>query len=181
MNKISSAVLSRCTKFDIEYDIKDYIKRCAKILKLENVEIDVAVLKDICKSTFPDFRQALEELKKNSVNGKLMGIQEINTEFYKEMWKMVLQKKEPFQVRSYYIKNYGSYSGDYYTMLGELVKMAITCAQKFWDTDQMTRYNDSLWFIARANRAIRDESLHKDPELNTLQVFIENHNKDFAI
>ena len=48
-----------------------FMERVEQILKLENIDYDKAVIAEIIQKHFPDFRRALNELQRYSVNGKI--------------------------------------------------------------------------------------------------------------
>jgi DNA polymerase III delta prime subunit len=77
-SRLIEAIHSRCSVF--EFKIKNgnkvkmaaaFMERVEQILKLENIDYDKAVIAEIIQKHFPDFRRALNELQRYSVNGKI--------------------------------------------------------------------------------------------------------------
>lgn len=64
---------SRCTEIHISKpDLTDFTARAAQVLIAENVEFDLDVLDSYVRATYPDLRACLNQLQKNSVDGKLI-------------------------------------------------------------------------------------------------------------
>lgn len=77
-NKILDAIHSRCAVVEFRIDKKDkiaiatqFLDRLKSILEAEKVEYDEAVLVELVKKHFPDFRSAIHSLQRYSMGGKI--------------------------------------------------------------------------------------------------------------
>lgn len=77
-NRIMEPLQSRCAVINFALKKEDrpkmasqFLKRAANILKQEGVEYDTAVLAELIKKHFPDYRRILNELQRYSVAGKI--------------------------------------------------------------------------------------------------------------
>lgn len=77
-NKILPPLISRCSVVDFVIDGKESVKlasqfhkRCVGILKCENIEADPAIIAQLVKRYYPDWRKVLNEMQKYSALGKI--------------------------------------------------------------------------------------------------------------
>jgi len=77
-NRIIEPLHSRCSVVDFKISKKDmsklageFFKRVQSILSTENVEYDKAVVAEVIKKHFPDWRRVLNELQRYSATGKI--------------------------------------------------------------------------------------------------------------
>lgn len=71
-HKIDPAIHSRCQSFHIErLDEETFLGRMIYILSDNDIDFDEDTLLSYFKGTYPDLRKAINELEKNSNNGKL--------------------------------------------------------------------------------------------------------------
>lgn len=77
-NKIIEALHSRCSKVDFKINKADlpglafqFLKRCIGILEKENIPYDKAVLAELIKKHYPDWRRVLNELQRYSETGAI--------------------------------------------------------------------------------------------------------------
>jgi len=89
-NRIIEPLHSRCSVIDFKINKKDtaklagqFFKRIQMILKEENIKFDAAVVAEVVKKHFPDWRRVLNELQRYSATGSidsgiLANIQEIS-------------------------------------------------------------------------------------------------------
>jgi len=77
-NRIIEPLHSRCAviEFKLRKDDKPkmavaFMKRAAEILGIEKIPYDKAVLAEVVKKHFPDYRRVLNELQRYSVSGKI--------------------------------------------------------------------------------------------------------------
>jgi DNA polymerase III delta prime subunit len=77
-NKIIDPIHSRCTQVDFSFKEKEipimmgqFMKRVQKILECEGIKYDNAVLAQLIKSHFPDFRRTLNELQRYAAGGEI--------------------------------------------------------------------------------------------------------------
>lgn len=102
VNKLIPALQSRLQSFEIETMSKaDVARRADFILKNEGIQYDVKDLKKIIDLYFPDIRKVINELQKNSKNGKLEILEDslISTDYkfqVLDVLKSKSNKKEKF-------------------------------------------------------------------------------------
>ena len=77
-NKIIDPLQSRCSVIDFKIAKKDlpelakqFLRRICTILDKENVEYDKAVIVEVIKKHFPDWRRIINELQRYSATGKI--------------------------------------------------------------------------------------------------------------
>lgn len=77
-NRIIEPLHSRCSVIDFRIKKKDlptlagqFLKRTCGILEQEGVEFDKAVVAEVIKKHFPDWRRVLNELQRYSISGKI--------------------------------------------------------------------------------------------------------------
>lgn len=77
-NRIIEPLQSRCSVIDFKISKKEmpqlamqFMKRVANILETEGVEYDKAVVAEVIKKHFPDWRRVLNELQRYSATGKI--------------------------------------------------------------------------------------------------------------
>lgn len=100
--KILDAIKSRCQLFHIVPPSKKQVAiHVAEILKKENVEFDISNVALLVNSTYPDIRQLINSLQKQSINGKLVIDKEsvIESDFKLKLLQILQEgksKKETF-------------------------------------------------------------------------------------
>ena len=111
-NKIIEPLRSRCTSFHLSYNVKDYIKHVAEILKKEELTVDADIIKYI-KGFYPDFRKCLNDLQKQ--NGSITDVNGKNLKLKKFVDELVDQitSKRIFPLRKFIIENESQFYGDY--------------------------------------------------------------------
>jgi DNA polymerase III delta prime subunit len=89
-NRIIEPLHSRCSvvdfkirKADLMDLAKQFMKRVCNILEIQNIEYDRAVVAEVIKKHFPDWRRVINELQRYSATGKidtgiLINIQEVS-------------------------------------------------------------------------------------------------------
>ena len=77
-NRIIEPLHSRCAVIEFKLRKEDkpkmamaFMKRASEILNTENVPFDKAVLAEVVKKHFPDYRRVLNELQRYSISGKI--------------------------------------------------------------------------------------------------------------
>lgn len=90
VNRIIEPLHSRCSIIDFKINKNDmaslatqFFKRIVNILNIENIEFDKAVVAELLKKYFPDWRRVLNELQRYSATGKidsgiLVNLQEVS-------------------------------------------------------------------------------------------------------
>ena len=78
VNKLLPPIVSRCTSIHFDVPVKEKaelmkesVKRCADILKMENIEYDPKSLIALLKTHYPDMRRVLNELQRYSASGRI--------------------------------------------------------------------------------------------------------------
>jgi DNA polymerase III delta prime subunit len=77
-SKIIQPIWSRCSVIDFSFSrqvlpqiAKQFLERMAAILKIEGVEFDRLVLREVLMHFYPDFRRIINELQRYSARGKI--------------------------------------------------------------------------------------------------------------
>ena len=100
-NRIIEPLHSRCAVVDFKIPAAEkvgiagqFFKRVVKVLKTERVEYDQAVVAELVKKHFPDYRRVLNELQRYSVSGRIdSGIfVNVNSDSYKQLFKLLKDK-----------------------------------------------------------------------------------------
>jgi len=120
--KIIPALQSRCQTLDLTPPLDSVLKRCAYILKNENIAVEngqKAKLLELIKSFYPDLRKCINELQKSSVSGKL----KINEFDGKDLINLIykeIKNKNINSLRKALIENEATFNSDYVALLREL-------------------------------------------------------------
>jgi len=120
--RIITALQSRCQSIDLTPSselLSLIVKRCANILKKENIELtenSKAPLIQFVKSTFPDLRKTINELQKFSSTGKLILADQTKNEVYDLVYSEI-KNKNIQNLRKALIENEGSFNSDYVNLL----------------------------------------------------------------
>lgn len=111
-NKIIPPLLSRLSRIDFSIpkderiDIaSQFVKRCFHILEKEEIKYDKAVIIQLVKKYFPDFRKTLNELQRASLKGEINSsiLSTTNTSF-DELIKMI-RDKDILKIRKWTTEN----------------------------------------------------------------------------
>lgn len=122
--KIIPALQSRCQSFDLTPPLDLAVKRCASILKHENITIpdDQKVkLVEFIKGTYPDLRKCINELQKFSSSGTLVLGDTKNNKVLDLIFKEVKQKNVD-ALRKALIESEHTFNSDYTSLLRNLFK-----------------------------------------------------------
>lgn len=123
-SKVIPALHSRCQELDMTPPFDDVLARCVKILKAENVSVSQyqkQKLVTLIKETYPDIRKCINRLQKNVIDNVLT-IQEVNnaSDYANVIFKMIKDKKSPFDIRANIIDNEMNFNNDYHLLLRSL-------------------------------------------------------------
>lgn len=123
-HKIIPALQSRCQSLDIQISFKQAFKRCAVILKKENIRISddqKTNLKNLVQKYFPDLRKCINEIQKNSIGGvfTLSSSSDTNV-FLEKIWKNI-ESKRGLDTRKFLIENQLEFQSDWDQMLVDLL------------------------------------------------------------
>jgi DNA polymerase III delta prime subunit len=120
--KIIPALQSRCQSIDLTPPIDLIVKRCAIILKNENVKIEngqKSKLVELVKKHYPDVRLCINELQKFSVSGELK-ILEFNSNNLLGLLYKEIKNKNINSLRKTLIENEQIFNSDYVSLLKNL-------------------------------------------------------------
>lgn len=120
--RIIPALQSRCQSFDLTPPLDLAVKRCASILKQENITVpdDQKIkLVEFIKSTYPDLRKCINELQKFSSSGKLNLNDTKNSKVLELIFKEV-KKKNVETLRRALIESEHTFNSDYVLLLRNL-------------------------------------------------------------
>ena len=127
VSKLSKPIVSRCQRYDIKYNQRDFIQACANILHKENISYkdNAKSLQKLLLSCYPDFRLAIGEMQKNSKDGVFHEpVTEVENEFVKEVWS-TLKSDTPEKVRALCISKICEFTSHAQLMV-DMIKYAYT-------------------------------------------------------
>jgi DNA polymerase III delta prime subunit len=120
--RVIPALQSRCQSIDLTPPLDQVVKRCASILKQENINLEdnqkVGFITFI-KSNYPDIRKCINELQKNTSTGKLVFTNTTNNEVLHLILNEV-KKKNVDTIRKALIESEQSFNADYVSLLRAL-------------------------------------------------------------
>lgn len=163
--RIIPALQSRCQSVELVPPLEGVIKRCALILKTENVKIDPKDknnLLDFIRSFYPDLRKCINELQKCSATGTLKLISN-NHEFISMIYKEI-KNKNINTLRKALIENEGQFNSDYVSLLKSLFDYICNSS-----LDDETKKKDLVIIAEHLYRA----SFVADQEINCFSCFIQ--------
>lgn len=118
-HKIIPAVQSRCNVIALRPPLPAFVKRVNDICKAEELDIDTDSLQQLCTTTYPDLRRAINHLQKFSLTGATADTREATTNIIEECIKHV-RAKDMYKARKTVITNETSFGGDYDTLFNVL-------------------------------------------------------------
>jgi len=128
-HRIIDAIQSRCQTVNLEHNINDVAKHCAKILTKEKIKIpkeQVYLFQTLIRNNFPDFRKILNELQKYSISGTLnIRDTSLPNEFIEELLEKI-QKSDDLDFREFVIKHENVFQADYHNLLKNLLNLIYT-------------------------------------------------------
>jgi replication factor C small subunit len=122
IGKVISPIISRCISYKIEPPISGFIKRCAYILKAENVAVDdVGEFVTYIKQSFPDTRLAINCMQRDSLTGSLI-IKKVNkvSKIVSDIIEYVLNESDPIKLRKLLIERASEFNSDYRTLMHDM-------------------------------------------------------------
>jgi DNA polymerase III delta prime subunit len=111
-NRIIEPLHSRCAVIEFRIDNSDkqaiaaaFFKRATQILKQEEVEFDPKVVAELVTKHFPEYRRILNELQRDSVNGKIDSgiLVNMSEESFRSLVKL-MREKDFTEVRKWVAK-----------------------------------------------------------------------------
>jgi len=154
ISKMSEPIVSRCQRFDLKCEPTSFTMRLKYIANEENVEISNEDLVNLTKRYYPDFRSAINNLQKYTVDGVFKFKEEDDFSFVKNLWVKIV-KEEPEDVRKYYIENSIAYE-DEESLLLSLAKYAF----------KNFKPENSRKILLLINKYLVQSSILADKELN---------------
>lgn len=164
--RVIPALQSRCQSIDLTPPIDMVVKRCALILKKENIELpeDQKVkFIELVKDLYPDLRKCINELQKHSVSGRLSLNETNNNEIIQVVYKE-LQNKNITTVRRLLIENEPKFNSDYVSLLRDLFN--------YIDKEETDLKNKEHYLITIAEHIYRS-SFVIDQEINCYACLIQ--------
>jgi DNA polymerase III delta prime subunit len=122
--KIIPALQSRCQNIILRTSLKDVVRRCADILKNENIQLpkgQTSNFLSLIKSHFPDIRKCINELQKYSSSGVFEMISKDNNNALMELIHHNIVNGKTLTVRKYLIENDELFDSDYESLLKDFL------------------------------------------------------------
>jgi len=120
--RIIPALQSRCQSFDLTPPLDVAVKRCATILKRENIiigEDQKVKFVEFVKGTYPDLRKCINELQKFSSTGKLVLADTKNNKVLELIFSQIKQRNIE-TLRKALIESEHTFNSDYVLLLRNL-------------------------------------------------------------
>lgn len=117
--KIIPALQSRCQSFDLTPPLDLVVKRCAYILKSEQITVpadEKVKLVEFIKETYPDLRKCINELQKHSASGVLKLASTKNDKVLELIFKEI-KKRNIEALRKGLIESEHTFNSDYVSLL----------------------------------------------------------------
>jgi len=123
-HRVIPPLQSRCQSFDLTPPIKGCISRMYSILQQENVQLDESDMdkfKDFVKECYPDLRKCINEIQKNTIDGKIVfdNLIKVKDAFIQNLYNIV-DKGLALKARKKVIENETVFNGDYTELLRSL-------------------------------------------------------------
>ena len=119
-HKMAPAIQSRCMAIEVKVDLKESVKRCASILREENIlipEEQKPRFVELVKSSFPDMRKTINNLQRNIEDGALNIVRiGADSDLIHSLWCLIADN-DTVKIRKYLIDNEERFSGDYDVLL----------------------------------------------------------------
>ena len=164
--KIIPALQSRCQSFDLTPPLDLAVKRCANILKQENITIpeDQKIkLVEFIKGTYPDVRKCINELQKFSSTGTLVLNDTKNNKVLELIFKEI-KKRNVEMLRKALIESEHTFNSDYTSLLRNLFN--------FVDETETNLDYKRLYLLTISEYLYRD-SFVVDKEINCYACLIQ--------
>jgi DNA polymerase III delta prime subunit len=120
--RIIPALQSRCQSFDLTPSLDLVVKRCASILKAENITVSgdqKPKLVEFIKGTYPDLRKCINELQKFSTTGSL-NLNDTKNAKVLELIFQEIKRKNIEVLRKALIESEHTFNADYVLLLRNL-------------------------------------------------------------
>lgn len=120
INKIISPIISRCIIYKIDPPVNEFMKRCAYVLKQENIKVENAgEFVNYVKGIYPDMRLAINSMQRDSMTGTLIIKTTRKTpQIVDDILSYMLKKDaDPIQLRKTIIERASEFNSDYSSLL----------------------------------------------------------------
>lgn len=154
LNKITRPIQSRCTHFELTYDIKDVIKTMLRILKNENIPFvkeQLDGLKKLVKETYPDIRKCINRLQYCCSSGNFEYLQKKeDEEFASLIFEQICEEgisveSLSFKIRKLVLDNEDLFGNDYHMLMRQLFNVYVKNKQSaksiLYIADAMEKHN----------------------------------------
>ena len=122
-HKLTDAIQSRCTIFNLNPPVADVVKRVAFILQSEGIKINIDQKKKLIeyiKAYYPDLRRILNDIQLFSYSGELIvDIDETNV-FANSLLSKIIKKTDSLEIRKFVIENENVFSNSYTNLFKQL-------------------------------------------------------------
>lgn len=125
-NKLIDPLLSRVQQFQINFDKKDVVRLCYKILKAENVICDKENAQKMVKliyEFYPDVRKSINFIQKYSYTGTLVIKDDYCDDELMDFVIDSLKSNKVLDLRKYLIENSSKFASDYNIFLKNLLEV----------------------------------------------------------
>lgn len=160
INKITNPILSRCVTYQINPPLKEFIIRCANILKQENIKVNKDEFIPYIRGFYPDMRKAINSMQRDSKEGELRisnnSSQELNID--KDIIDHIRMKKSHVELRRMMIQRSSEFSNDYRILLSSLFNYTYECDDL--DDDKKRKYMIELSSGLHKNEIVMDKEIN---------------------
>lgn len=124
ITKLTKPIISRCSRLDIKYSQKAYVKACAEIYIKEGISFkdNTTAFKNMLLSNYPDFRLSITDMQNNHEDGVFVPPTDNASTFVGEVWKHIT-KEPPESVRELCIQNVTRF-GTHAELMVDMIKFA---------------------------------------------------------
>ena len=124
IDRIVEPIKSRCSLFSLQASLEAVTKRCAYILKTENITVtndQKPLLLDYIEKCYPDMRRTINDLQKFSITGSLsIKSDDFLKNFTKEIFELLNSKTSSLTIRKKIIEEERKFNSDYQRLFNEL-------------------------------------------------------------
>ena len=121
INKLTSAIRSRCEDYNLVPPFDDCVKRCVSIIKAENIKLDPESkdrLIPLIKSCYPDMRRTIGSIQKYTINGVLTIPKIVESyDLVEKIFYKIRNSPSIVELRRFIIENELEFNNDYYVIL----------------------------------------------------------------
>lgn len=165
-HKIIDALKSRLQTFRFsKLENDEFIIRVAEILANENIEFNIDILDSYVRATYPDMRKCINTLQQNSINGKLVSLdqnQSNNVSDYLLNAVELFKKNKINEGRKLLVQNVRTEE------IEDIYRFFYNNLDLWGESDEMQE--EAILIIAKG---IRNHSLCFDPEINLSSTIVE--------